>query len=54
MEDRINKMFKNNHAIDMVAWVLFMNTKISNWEQAKQVAIEMREQYDKPKDESVE
>jgi len=54
MEDRINKMFKNNHSIDMVAWVLFMNTKISNWEQAKQVAIEMREQYDKPKDESVE
>tara|TARA_R110002167_G_scaffold235136_1_gene440394 strand:+ start:7338 stop:7481 length:144 start_codon:yes stop_codon:yes gene_type:complete len=44
-------MFKNNHSIDMVAWVLFMNTKISNWEQAKQVAKEMREQYDEPKDE---
>ena len=43
-------MFERNLSIDQVAWYLLMNTKIPNWEQAKQVAREMRNDYEQGND----
>ena len=42
-------MFEHGLSIDRVAWYLLMNTKIPNWEQAKQVAREMRDDFDEQK-----
>ena len=46
---RIFQMFEHGLSIDRVAWYLLMNTKIPNWEQAKQVAREMRDDFDEQK-----
>lgn len=43
-------MFERNSSNDQVAWYLLMNTKIPNWEQAKQVAREMRNNYEQEND----
>tara|TARA_R110002012_G_C11511098_1_gene598413 strand:- start:215 stop:445 length:231 start_codon:yes stop_codon:yes gene_type:complete len=47
---RIFQMFERNSSNDQVAWYLLMNTKIPNWEQAKQVAREMRNNYEQEND----
>jgi hypothetical protein len=47
---RIFQMFERNLSIDQVAWYLLMNSKIPNWEQAKQVAREMRNDYEQGHD----
>jgi len=47
---RIFQMFERNLSNDQVAWYLLMNTKIPNWEQAKQVASEMRNNYEQEND----
>ena len=43
----IFNMFERGFSEDWVAWYLLMNTKIPNWEQAKKVAKEMRNDYEK-------
>ena len=43
-------MFENNLSIDKVAWYLLMETKIPNWEQAKKVAQDMRNDYEQEND----
>ena len=45
--NRVNKMIKYESSEDCVAWYLLMNTKIPKWEQAKDIAREMRNEYDK-------
>ena len=47
---RIFQMFENNLSIDKVAWYLLMETKIPNWEQAKKVAQDMRNDYEQEND----
>ena len=44
---RIFTMFERGLSIDQVAWYLLLNTKVSNWSQAKQIAEEMRNDYGK-------
>ena len=39
-------MFEHGLSEQQVAWYLLMNTRIPNWEQAKQVAREMRNEYE--------
>ena len=39
-------MFERGLSIDQVAWYLLMETKIPNWKQAKQIASEMRNDYE--------
>ena len=43
---RIFTMFERGLSIDQVAWYLLLNTKVSNWSQAKQIASEMRNDYE--------
>ena len=43
---RIFTMFERGLSIDQVAWYLLMETKIPNWKQAKQIASEMRNDYE--------
>jgi hypothetical protein len=45
--DRVNKMIKHGLSDDKVAWFLLLNTKVARWEQAKEVAKELRDEYDK-------
>ena len=42
-------MFEFGLGNDRIAWYLLLNTKVSNWEQAKQVAKEMRNDYEENK-----
>ena len=42
-------MFEYGLGNDRIAWYLLLNTKVSNWEQAKQVAQEMRNDYEENK-----
>lgn len=42
----IFNMFEYGLSNDRIAWYLLLNTKVSNWEQAKQVAKEMRNDYE--------
>ena len=43
---RIFTMFERGLSIDQVAWYLLLNTKVSNWSQAKKIASEMRNDYE--------
>ena len=47
---RIFTMFERGLSIDQVAWYLLMETKIPNWSQAKQIAEEMRNDYEQGND----
>jgi len=38
-------MLENNFSDDKIAWYLLMNTRVPNWEQAKQVAKKMRNDH---------
>ena len=50
----IHNMFEFGLSNDRVAWYLLLNTKVSNWEQAKQVAQELRNEYDNKENEDNE
>jgi len=43
---RIFQMFEHGLSTQQVAWYLLMETKIPNWEEAKQVANQMRNDYE--------
>tara|TARA_R110002051_G_scaffold313492_1_gene389630 strand:- start:72 stop:257 length:186 start_codon:yes stop_codon:yes gene_type:complete len=45
----IFNMLEHGFSDDKIAWYLLMNTKVSNWEQAKKVANEMRNDYEENK-----
>ena len=47
---RIFTMFERGLSIDQVAWYLLLNTRIPNWSQAKQIAEEMRNDYEQGND----
>ena len=47
---RIFTMFERGLSIDQVAWYLLLNTRIPNWSQAKQIAEEMRNDYEQGHD----
>ena len=49
-EKYIEKMLRRNVNIQMIAWYLLINTRIPNWEQAKKVAHEMRNEHDEKND----
>ena len=43
--NRVNKMIKHGLSDDKVAWFLLLNTRVARWEQAKEVAKELRNEY---------
>ena len=45
-------MFENGLSNHQVAWFLLRETKVSDWFDAKELAIKMREDYDKRDDET--
>ena len=49
---KLNYMLENNFSEDKIAWFIFLNGRAGNWHKCKEIAKQMREDYEKTRKEN--